>query len=952
MSQDRSARALESLLYSSDASMYQFFPGAVETPNDFQELLAILGRTQEASSPVIPRGGGTSLVGQSIGAGTVVDCSRYLNRVLELNIDEGWVRVESGIVCGELNRYLKPYGYCFAPDPATLNRATIGGMIANNASGMRSVRYGMTIDHVMALEVALATGEVFELSPLDAAQLTFKCSQSDSEGQIYRGIIDLLRVHATNIRERYPKVLRRSGGYALDALLDAQPFNLAKLICGSEGTLGFILSAKLKLTPLSACSALCLAHFDSVDAALRAVPLIVGMQPSAVELLDGIVLRQARKHPSTKEVCSLLHGNPEAVLVIEVQGDEQSGVAVHIGTIADALADRSYACPLMLASQEIKAVWQMRSSALGLMTTVDGQRKPVPYIEDAAVPLEHLADYVAEVVALCERHHQPVALFGHASVGLLHIRPLHDLHREEEIASMKEIQEEVFQLVLKYGGSWSGEHGDGIVRGGFNRRFFGDELYEAFREVKRLFDPEWRMNPGKVIDTPPMEDNLRYGSKYKPIAVETMFHYRKEGGMLAAAEQCTGVGECRKTFSGVMCPSYMVTRDEMHSTRGRANTLRLVLSGQLGIHKLASEELAMVMELCLSCKGCKGECPNSVDMAKLKSEVLHHIHKRNGVSLRTRVFGDVARMSRFAVGAQAGMLNRVMGHSAVRTLGKNLLGLDADRSLPAFADATLSSWYLKRHRETGMSEQEGKEGTAVVLFNDTYTEYFQPEVGRAAIMVLEHAGYRVFLATFGDSQRTAISQGLLDKAKMDGTRLFQQLDRFASSCPIIVCEPSCASALKDDLSDLLDDAELASRVAGRVVTVDQFLEEQLVAGSCRLVFPEEGDDVPVRRILVHTHCHQHSLGGGAWTHRLLARIPGSIVEDTEAGCCGMAGSFGYEAEHAALSREIAAQRLLPRLAEAGEDTVVVANGFSCRHQIGELTDRKPVHAVELIRDCL
>ena len=937
-------------LYSTDASMYQFLPRNVESPLNLYDLLDIVRGNQDASI-LIPRGAGTSLVGQSIGNGTVLDCSRHLNRVLELNINEGWVRVEPGLVCAELNSYLKPHGYCFAPDPATLNRATIGGMIANNSSGMRSVCYGMTIDHVIDVELVLASGDILRLAPVDARKLSEKCLQDDSEGRIYRGVIDLLHHHADEIRQRYPKVIRRSGGYALDALVDTGQINLAKLICGSEGTLGVILSAKLKLTHLPPLSAVALAHFESVDAALRSVTKIVDHEPSAVELLDGTVLRQAREHPSTRDTCSILDGNPEGILVIEVQGEDPDSVRKHISRIADSLIGRAYACPIMDEPRTIRAVWQLRSSALGLITTVKGPRKPVPYIEDAAIPVEHLADYVSEVVAVCDRYHQPLALFGHASVGLLHIRPLHDLHLTREILSLKAIQEEVFNLVLKYGGSWSGEHGDGIVRGGFNRRFFGDPLYEAFRAVKLLFDPEWRMNPGKVIETPPLEDNLRYGDAYKPIAVETKFHYRDDGGIHGAAEQCSGVGECRKNMSGVMCPSFMLTKEEVHSTRGRANILRLVLSGQLGVHALASEELRMVMEFCLSCKGCKGECPNSVDMAKLKSEVFHNLYKLHGIPLRARMFGEFDGLSRFAAGPQAQLVNRFLENSRLRQLGERLLGIDSGRRLPIFAASTFSRWYKRRPTVSSLSAAD-VEKKDVVLFVDTYTEYFQPDVGKAVIKVLEAAGYCCHPASFGDSQRTAISQGLLDKAKHEGMKLFQRLDQCVDGkCPILVCEPSCASALKEDLPDLLDDILLAQRVAGRVLTIDQFLDQELVAGNCRIDLADRNDGKKLQ-ILVHTHCHQYVLGGASSSLRLLARIPGAVVQDTEAGCCGMAGSFGYETEHAQFSKDVAAQRLLPRLEKADVDTVIVANGFSCRHQIAELSNRKPVHAIQVISEFL
>lgn len=934
-------------LYATDASMYQMLPLAVVTPLDRDDTVKAVRLCAELGLPLLARGGGTSLTGQSVGEAVILDVSRHMNRVLELNLEEGWVRVEPGVVCGELNALLKPHGVHFAPDPATASRANIGGMIANNAAGMRSVRYGMTIDHVLALDLALATGEVLSLGPLDRQQLAAKYALPDREGDIHRGLRDLVTQHADEIRARYPKVIRRSGGYALDALVNADPLNLAKLICGSEGTLGVILEARLRLTPLPRHSAVCLAHFDSLDAGLRAAAPIVADSPSAVELIDGVILRQARTHPLTRDICSLIHGDPASVLVIEVQGENSDAVAAHIRRIADALAGRAYSAPVMTDPGAIRDVWQLRASALGLMTTVRGPKKPVPYIEDAAVPPEALADYVAEVLAVCRKHGQPVSMFGHASVGLIHIRPLHDLHQSVEIARMAQIQEEVFPLVQKYGGSWSGEHGDGIVRGGFNRRFFGDQLYGAFREVKRLFDPEGRMNPGKVIDTPPLDSHLRFGSGYKPLPVKSLFHYRAEGGMLAAAEQCTGVGDCRKTQQGVMCPSYAATREEIHSTRGRANALRLALTGQLGPDALSSDELKAVMDLCLACKGCKGECPNSVDMARLKSDVLHQHQKRHGVPLRARFFGHLPGLARLASGPQAPLVNALIGSAPMRALMGKVLGVDPVRPLPPYASQRLSKWFAQRpfnDADTGRPR--------VVLFNDTYTEHYLPQVGRAAIEVLEAAGYRVELVTLGDSQRSAISQGLLDQARRDGTRLFRRLDEMlAGDTPLLVCEPSCATALADDLPDLLDNAELAQHVARHVRMLDCFLEQELSSGRCTLPWKIPETDAP-RHFLVHGHCHQKTLDGGRWTHRLLARIPGATVADSEAGCCGMAGAFGYEIEHAGFSRKIAGQRLLPRLDKTSGETRVVANGFSCRHQIADLGGRQPIHVMELVREFL
>lgn len=944
--------ALSLGLYATDASMYQMQPLAVVMPADRDDTIRIIRQCAEQGLPLLARGGGTSLTGQSIGEAVVLDVSRHMNHVLEINMEEGWVRVEPGVVCSELNALLKPHGVHFAPDPATENRANIGGMISNNAAGMRSVRYGMTIDHVLELEIALASGEIIHLAALTGEELDSECRMEGRRPEITRGVREVVKRNAEEIRSRYPKVIRRSGGYALDAMLDEKSWNLAKLICGSEGTLGVILEAKLRLTALPLCSAVCLAHFDTLDASMRAAAPVVAEYPSAVELIDGVILRQARQHPLTRDVCSLIQGDPAAVLLIEVQGDTSAMVESHIRRIADSLSGRAYYAPVMTESHAIQSVWQLRSSALGLMTTVRGEKKPVPYIEDAAVPLEVLADYTGEVLAICLKHGQPVSVFGHASVGLMHIRPMHDLHRIEDIENMKQIQEEVFPLVLKYKGSWSGEHGDGIVRGGFNRRFFGKRLYDAFGEIKRLFDPEGRLNPGKVIQTPPPDSHLRFGAEHDPLDAQGAFHFREWGSMLETAEQCTGVGACRKTSSGVMCPSYMATRDERHSTRGRANVLRLVLSGQLGRDALGRKDIISVMSLCLSCKGCKGECPNGVDMSLLKAETLYRHQNLRGVPFRSRFFGNIPELAAMAAGSTAPLVNAWMKNRAIRALMANLLGIEHGRTLPRFASEPLSRWFAARSGRGVEMQGNCTAHNRVVLFNDTYSENYLPGVGRAAIEILEAAGYRVELTTLGDGQRSAISQGLLDQAKRKGTILFNRLDRLLEDgAPLLVCEPSCASALLEDLPDLLDDAVLARRVAARVQMLDGFLERELEAGHCSLTWRvPETDKAP--RFLVHTHCHQKTLDGGNWTRKLLARIPGAIVEDTEAGCCGMAGSFGYEVEHAELSRKIAAQRLLPRLTRASTDAQVVTNGFSCRHQIRDLSGRKPKHVAEVIRSFL
>ena len=927
--------------YATDASMYQFTPAAVIEPLDRADLLAAVRICAEHRLPMLPRGGGTSLTGQSVGPCVILDTSRFCNRILELNLDERWARVEPGLVRDELNRALAPHRLHFAPDPATGNRANMGGMIANNAAGMRSLQYGMTIDHLLSVDLALADGEVVTLTRAEEQDLA--APATPALGRIFRGLHAIVERERAEVLARFPNVPRRSGGYALDAFTMPLPWNLAKIIAGSEGTLGCILEATVSLEPLPAHSGLCLAHFHTLPDCLHAVRAIMAHGPSAVELLDGLILSQAREHPLTRYTCRMIEGAPDGLLIIEARSDDMEHVRGQLHAIARTVLREpgAYAAPILESPAEVTAAWLMRESALGLMTHVKGRRKPTPYIEDAAVPLDVMPDYVEAVRAICAKHGQPVSLFAHAGAGLLHIRPLHDLHRPEEIERMLRIQEEVFEQVVAFGGAWSGEHGDGIIRAGFNRRFFGDRLYAAFREVKGLFDPQGLMNPGKGVDPLPPDQNLRYGPAYRPEPLATLFHWREEGGLLPAAEQCTGIGACRKLRSGVMCPSYMATRDEVHSTRGRANVLRLALSGQLGPEALRGDDLHAVFDLCLACKGCRGECPNSVDVGKMKAELLHAYYQAHRRPLRARLFARPALLGRFPSGHVAPLSNALLHAVPMRRLLDRFLGIDARRPLPPYARRRFTDW-LRSH------PRAPSDRPPVVLFVDLYMEFHEPEVGQAAVRVLEAAGYRVQAFGPADSQRPAISQGDLDRARKQGTALFRQLADFGDAAtPILVVEPSCATALLQDLPDLLTDRALTEQAMARIETVESFLVRE--PGAARLSF--QSNAAPPR-ILFHPHCHQSALDRGRASLELLRSIPGAITRESGAGCCGMAGAFGYEKEHYDLSVQIAEDRLLPAIREGGPGERIVAAGFSCRHQIRDLTGQSPVTPLQLLDEYL
>ncbi len=932
--------------YATDASMYQFEPLAVIEPLDRDDIVAAVKVCAEHRLPILPRGGGTSLVGQCIGRGVVIDVSRHCHRLLEVHADECWARVEPGMIRDELNRRLAGHRLHFAPDPATTSRANIGGMIANNAAGMRSIQYGMTIDHVLSVDIVLADGEVMTLGPVDSKDLASPAS--DRPAMIRQAVHRIIERERDEIAARYPRVGRRSGGYALDALANEDPMNLAKLIAGSEGTLGLILEARIRLEPVPAHSGLCLAHFTTIGACLRAVEPIVRHKPSAVELLDGVIVRQAREHPMTRPTCAVIDGNPEGLLVIEARSDDRDDVRGKLEAIRLMLLESGacYHAPIMTEPTAIQAVWLMRESALGLMTTVKGERKPTPYIEDAAVPPAVLPAYIEDVLAICKRHGQPVSLFAHAGAGLLHIRPLHNLHDPADIERMKQIQDEVFERVVHYGGSWSGEHGDGIIRGGFNERFFGPRLYQAFREIKALFDPDGRMNPGKTVDTYPRDENLRFDrGHYRPEPITTAYRWQADEGLLRAAEQCTGVGACRKLSTGVMCPSYMATRDEVHSTRGRANVLRLALTGQLGRDALTRSDVKAVFDLCLSCKGCVSECPNKVDVGKMKAELQHQYYQRHRRPLRSHLFARAGLLGQLQSGRPAPVFNALLQSKPIRLLLDRTLGIDARRHLPAYAQERLSRWF----RRCSERDETTSDRPRVILFNDVYMEHHEPAAGQAAVRVLETAGYEVTLLDSMDSQRPALSQGMLDRARIRGGEVIRKLLPYAKQgIPILVVEPSCATALLQDLPDLVENGEDADTVKSAVQLADAFLADSLSRGLTRL----PPISAPGLTIFYHPHCHQRSIDGGRGTRTLLDAIQDAAVIESKAGCCGMAGAFGYEKEHYDLSVQVAGDRLIPALNSCPANTRVVACGFSCRHQIADLTGRRTVHPFQLIDELL
>ena len=938
-------------IYATDASHYQVMPACVVVPRDEADVLAAIRWANQHAIPITARGGGTSLSGQTTWTGMVLDFTKHMNAVLEINEEEQWVRVQPGVVRDELNRRLAPTGLHFAPDPATGSRAAVGGMIGNNTSGTRSIIYGKTSENISSVRVALADGTICEFGPTDEVTWRQMESVGDRQSEIYRGVRTLIEANEQEIADRFPTVMRRVSGYALDAFLPGDrgqpgPWNLAHLIVGSEGTLAVLLEAKLKLRPLPKATAVCVVHFHDVIDSLEAVPAILKHKPSAVELLDDVILKEARSNPSTAAKAKFLVDEPLAVQIVEVFAESEAEAARKVASMADSLKRGGIGYAWLVCEGEKQArVWEVRKLGLGLISNVKGARKGIACIEDAAIPVEQLAEYIRRVRDICHSMGIELCLYAHASVGVIHARPVLDLHDPADVERMREVSRAAFELVKEYGGSWASEHGDGLLRGEFIADFYGPRISGLFADVKRLFDPQGLMNPGKIVDPGSMTERLRYGDGYETAAIDSKFHYRDQGGFVLAVEQCAGIGACRKTGSGTMCPSYMATRDEEHSTRGRANALRMAMSGQLREENLTGDRMHEVLDLCLACKACKTECPTAVDMSRLKSDVLQMRFSEQGrIPWSAKLLGRVERNARRAT-RLAGIANWLQGTLPVRWAMERWAAVDRRRPLPKFANETFEQWFAARGNITG-------DGKRVLLFCDTFTNFFEPHVGQAAVELLETCGYSVELAAVGCCQRPQISNGLLQEAANAGATTLQKLDRLSdrpgngpsdgSPVPILVLEPSCASALTDDVPDLIDDELLGARVASRIRPIDEFVAGELEAGRLDVTFK-----ATARKFLVHGHCHQKALSSTDPMKSVLGAIHGVEVREVDSGCCGMAGSFGYQ--HFELSERIGEDRLFPAVRNRSEGTEVVACGISCRHQLRDFLGVDAKHWVECVR---
>ncbi len=931
------------VLYSTDASIYQMEPVGVVIPNSVDDVLAVMEVARDNRVPVLPRGGGTSLAGQCVNHAIVMDFSKYMDQLLEVNQEEHWARVQPGIVLDQLNRLLSPYNLQYAPDPTTASRACVGGGIGNNTCGAHSVIYGKTLDHVKELNVVLSDASQAHFYELKAHELEAKLSGTSLESEIYRGVLRIARERIPEIEAIYPKIMRRVSGYNLDSFITDGPVNLARMAVGSEGTLCVTTEAKVNLVPKPTMTALSVLHFEDIFLASDATTAVLQHDVSVVEVMDRMMLDRCRESLGFAQNLSFIEGNPGALLLVEFYGESESELAAKMDALQSDMSHQGlgYACVNLTDRAAQNNVWSIRRAGLGLLMSIHGDAKPLPYVEDTAVDPEKLGPFVRRFDEIVRSHNTEAGYYGHASVGCLHIRPLVSLKDEDGLDRMVAIADEISDLVKEFGGSLSGEHGDGIVRGVWAEKMFGPELVDAFRELKNTFDPQGIMNPGKIIDCPPMTENLRYGSGYQTAVVATTLDFSLDTDYAGAVEMCNGMGACRK-LEGSMCPSFMATRDEEHSTRGRANLLRAALSGNLPEGTITGRRLYEALDLCLECKACKSECPSGVDLAKLKYEFLGNYYKANKVPLRTRLFANINQVNR--IGSRFAILANLGAASPIgRFITGSVLGVHPQRKLPAFARQSFPQWFSSRRQPDAGRTTKG----TVALFNDTFMNYNYPQIGIAAVELLEAAGYRVELASTGCCGRPMLSMGLLGKASAAARANVDALYRFAEQgIPIIGCEPSCLLTFRDEYPELVK-GEKADAVAEHSYLIDEFLVKLEEEGQLDLQFSDLA-----KRVLFHGHCHQKSLAGTASSLKALGLPANYQVELIDAGCCGMAGSFGFEKEHYDISMKIGEQALFPAVNAKGPEWEVAVMGVSCRQQIEHGTARKARHLVEVLRDAL
>ncbi len=947
-------------LYATDASAYREMPLAVAIPKTEDDLVKLIRFASEHKTSIIPRTAGTSLAGQVVGGGIIVDISKHFNKIIEINKEQGWAIVQPGIVRDDLNHHLKSYGFFFAPETSTANRAMIGGMIGNNSCGSNSVVFGSTREHLLEVDTLLSDGNRAWFGALDQNDFLTRTKGNALENKLYQHINTILS-DENNVREiekEFPKqsIERRNTGYAIDMLARMKPFNkngksfnFSSLIAGSEGTLALVTQAKIKLTPLDPPhKKLVCIHCNSIDESLHANLVALEHRPSAVELMDHYVFEATKRNRGQAENRFFIEGDPKAILVAELTRDSEEEVDADAKALIEDLKRKGlgYSYPVV-GKDDIKKVWNLRKAGLGLLSNVPGDDKPVPVIEDTAVDVQDLPAYIADMAEILKKHGLYSVHYAHAGSGELHLRPIIDLKTTEGVALFRTIAEETATLVKKYNGSLSGEHGDGRLRGEFIPQMIGERNYKLIKELKRVWDPNNIFNPGKIVDTPPMDTNLRYGKNQITKEFDTILDFSDNLGIVRAAEQCNGSGDCRKTeiSGGTMCPSYMATRQEKETTRARANILREMITQSDKANPFAQEEIKEVMDLCLSCKGCKSECPSNVDMGKLKQEWQYQYYKEKGVPFRSRLIGNFSLGMKLASIAPWGY-RFVFNTKSLAGIAKSVIGFAQDRSMPHLSSITWKKWFTKKFTPTVK-----KPIKTVYLFIDELLNYNEAEIGITTVKLLDALGYEIKFINHVDSGRSFLSKGLLEEARelaKKNVELFNSV--ISEETPLVGVEPSAILTFRDEYPDLLrgEEKEKAKRIASNTFMIEEFLAKELDAGRIDVTLFKDQKSL----IKLHGHCQQKALSSLVPVKKILTRLGNNEVHLIPSGCCGMAGSFGYEKEHFDLSMQIGELVLFPTVRKQPREVIIAAAGTSCRHQIKDGTGRKALHPVEIIWDAL
>jgi FAD/FMN-containing dehydrogenase/Fe-S oxidoreductase len=948
------------LIYATDASAYREIPTAVTFPKSVKDIKTLIAFAHENNIGIIPRTAGTSLAGQVVGSGIVADISRDWGKVLEINKEEHWVRVQPGVILDELNMLLAEYGLFFGPETSTSNRCMMGGMLGNNSCGARSLIYGSTRDHTLEVKVVLSDGSEVVFGELTKDEFEAKCKLDSLEGEIYRNIKRILSNpdNQKEIVEQFPDpaLTRRNTGYAIDLLLDSapfignEPFNFCKLLAGSEGTLAFTTEIKLNLVPVpSNYKGLVCVHLESIEKALKANLIALKNKPRAIELMDQTILELTKENRDQNKNRFFIKGNPAAILIVEFAEDSLKKIEEKAKQLESSMKNAGYGYHFPLVTgNDISKVWDLRKAGLGILNNMPGDAKPASVIEDTAVNPELLPEYIADFNKMLEGYNTSCVYYAHIATGELHLRPVLNLKDPKDVNLFYKIARDTAKLVKQYRGSLSGEHGDGRLRGEFIPMMVGEHNYQLLKEIKKCWDPKGIFNPGKITDTPRMNEQLRWEPGKPTPEIKTYFDFSKDLGIVRAAEKCNGTASCRKTeiIGGTMCPSYMATREEKHSTRGRANILREFLNKSDSENPFDSEEVYQALDLCLSCKACKSECPSSVDVAKMKAEFLQHYYNSHGVPLRSRLIANIAKVNK--LGSYVPWLyNFFQQNSLMSAISAKIFGFASQRKFPLISKIPLDKWYSKKKSTLGNQFPNGR----VYLFNDEFTRFNDTDIGIKAIRLLTSLGYEVVIPTHLESARTYLSKGLVKKAKAIARKNVLMLKEIISAdTPLIGIEPSAILTFRDEYIELVDKAlqPEARRLATHALMIDEFLAVEIEKGKIH----KEQFTEDAKHIKLHGHCHQKSLASTKPTLKILAFPTNYTVEEIPSGCCGMAGAFGYEKEHYDLSMKVGELVLFPAVREASKETIIAAPGTSCRHQIKDGTQRTALHPVEILYDAV